>query len=1008
MIALVTLMLTARRLQAALVVLLSALATAAAVAGPVYTDAVDRAAVAAEVANTAPADRTVAVRAALESTQRDRFDALAGDLADLPGFTTVLSATLPVLGLEPESGDISWFTFRDSVCEHIRIVSGRCLMATGEAVVGASTARRLGLTPGRTVSLGWATYDEASRAWVLSGRPAPTTVVGVYEPVDPAEPYWGRSGYFSPTAPDAAAEPVFAGRPTVDALEHDADNRSVEAIPGPGAFDADTLPALSTALDELSEELGDDEEMARFAALTDDLPKLFDRVNRSDALTREVVPLAGLPLIGLCWLVIFVAVAGATAARRHEQALIALRGAPRIGRFWLAAGESVIAIAVGAPLGYVAGTLATRAIADARFGPVPVFDLAPAPGAPAAALVAVAGAVLVGLLALRRDLSSPVVDLLRRVPPRGAAWRTIAIDAAAVVLAVLAAVQLRAFDGQLLGLGLLVPGLIALAVAVLAGRLLVPLAARLGRGAVRRGRLGLALGALQVARRPGSQRLFVLLAVAVAVLGFATTTVDVADRARADRAAVETGATRTLTVAPTDAGALRAAVRAVDPDGRYAMAVGVRPGVDGPPVLFADTAALPAVAVWRPEYGDRTPAEIAAALRPPDDEPVVVKGTELALTVDYAPPPATDGTAPGTELRLTALLRPLAGGPPVRAGSADVKTGRHTWTMASQACADGCRLAGIEAIYSAAGGEVAEVSIISLGVRAEAGAPLTEVVPAFAVDRWRASDDAELTAEDGGVHVVVPGAVIQPRPTVLVPVSTPGDVPVLSGGPAPKSGEAEGVDGNIVAIRSVAEGRALPRIGTGLLMDIGYAERVATAATALDTAEVWLGPAAPADVEQRLAAQGLVVTGRDSVAAAADRLDGRGPALAVWFHLLAGVVAVLLAACGMWLMAAVDRRRTLDDLVALRRQGLAARTGGSWVLWAYLPVAVAAVVTGLVAAVIAWAVVGQYVPYFVDDDFALAPPTWPRPLAIVLPAVAVAVLFTSVAVGLRRALRVRD
>ncbi len=295
---------------------------------------------------------------------------------------------------------------------------------------------------------------------MIAGRPAPTTVVGVYRPVDPAEAYWGRSGYFSPTAPDTTAEPVFTGRPTVDALEHDSDNRSIEAIPGPGAFDEDHLAALSTALDRVTEDLGSDDETSRFVALTNDLPKLFERVRRSDELTRELVPLAGLPLIGLCWLVIFVAVAGATAARRHEQALIALRGAPRIGRFWLAAGESVIAIAVGAPLGYLAGTLATRAVADARFGPIPVFDLTPAPGALVAALVAVAGAVVVGLLALRRDLASPVVDLLRRVPPRGAAWRTVAIDAGAVVLAVLAAVQLRAFDGQLLGLGLLVPGLI--------------------------------------------------------------------------------------------------------------------------------------------------------------------------------------------------------------------------------------------------------------------------------------------------------------------------------------------------------------------------------------------------------------------------------------------------------------------------------------------------------------------------------------------------------------------
>ncbi|MEV4536423.1 FtsX-like permease family protein [Asanoa sp. NPDC049518] len=1003
MIALVRLMITARRAQAALVVLLSALATAAAVAGPVYTASVDRAAVVAEVANTPPEERTVAIQAGIDSSQQERFDSLADDLAELPRFNTVLTAILPVLGLEGESNDVSWLTFRDGLCEHVRIVTGRCLMAAGEVVVGESTARRLKVTPGGSTMLSWARYDDITGKWFIAGRPEPITVVGVYRPLDRDEPYWGRSGYFAPTAPDTAAEPLFAGRPTVDGIEHDFDNRTVEAIPGPGALDADHLPELSAALDKLSDDLGSDDETSRFASFTNELPGFFERVHRSDALTRELVPLAGLPLIGLCWLVIFVAVAGSTAARRHEQALIALRGAPRIGRFWLAAGESVIAIAVGAPLGYLAGTLATRAVADARFGPIPVFDLTPAPGAVSAALIAVAGAVLVGLLALRRDLASPVVDLLRRVPARGSNWQTIAIDAGAVVLAVLATVQLRAFDGQLLGLGLLVPGLIGLALAVLVGRLLMPLAAWLGRRAVERGRLGLALGALQVARRPGSQRLFVLLAVAVAVFGFATTTVDVADRARADRAAVQTGAIRTVEVAPTDSGTLRAAVRAVDPDGRFAMAVGTRRVLDGPQVLFADTAALPAVANWRPEYGGRSPAEVAAALRPPDDEPVIVKGVELALAVDYGTP-----TRPGTELHLTALLRPLAGGAPVRAGSAKIEPGRHSWPLFSPACADGCRLAGIEAVYSAAGGEAAEVSVVSLAVRADWGQPLTDVVPAFTTDKWRANDDAKATAADGGVHVVVPGAVIQPKPTVLVPTGTPVDVPVLSGGPPPRSGDAEGVDGNAVAIRPVGQARALPRIGTGLLMDLGYAEWLATGSTDLDLPEVWLGPAAPPDIEQRLAAKGLVVTGRDSMAAAADRLDGRGPALAVWFHPLAGGVAVLLAACGMWLMAAVDRRRVLDDMVALRRQGLAARTGGSWVLWAYLPVAIAAVVTGLVAAVIAWAVVGRYVPYFVDDDFALAAPTWPRLIAIALPAVVAALLFTTVAVGLRRALRVRD
>jgi len=1001
-IALVGLMLGARRAQAALVVLLSALATAAAVAGPVYTAAVDRAAAAAEVERTPVAERTVEVRASVESTMRQRFDLVANELADLPRFDTVLTASMPVLGLEAGGAEPSFLTFRDRVCAHLEIVAGRCLMGSGEIVVGAATAERLGVTPGRPVPLAWGRYDDLARRWIPAGEPSPLVVVGVYRPRDPAAAYWGRTGWFAPTMPDAVAEPVFTGRPSIDAVAHDLDNRSVEAIPAPDALTADHLPEVAAALDALAEEFGGDTDTSAFVTLTNDLPGLFARVDRSGELTRRIVPLAGLPLIGLCWLVIFLAVAGATAARRHEQALIALRGAPRAGRWWLAAGESAVAIAVGAPIGYVAGTLAVRAVAGARFGPVPVLDLAPPPGALTAALVAVAGAVAAGLLALRRDLGSPVVDLLRRVPPARAAWRTAALDAGAVLLAVIAAVQLRAFDGQLLGLGLLVPGLIALAVAVLAGRLLVPVAARAGRRALRRGRLGPGLGALQLARRPGGQRLFVLLAVAVALLGFAVTAADVDGRARADRAAVETGAVRTLRVGTVDSGTLRAATRAVDPGGRFAMAVGVAPGVEGPSVLFADTAALPAVALWRPEYGERDAAATAAALAPPPDDPIVLHGTRLLLTVERGEPETR-----GTTLRATVLLWPLRGGAPIRTGD-EVPVGRHTLELMAPGCADGCRLAAVEVRYDAGGGQAADVTLRSLGVRTVAAGPATAVVPAFTGAGWRTDDGSALADAAGGVRVVVPGAVVQPRPTAVVPADTPTEVPALAGGAAPRSGEVDGLDGNPVPVRVVGTGAALPRIGAGVLMDLAYAERVATGATTIEHAEVWLGPAAPPDVERRLAEHGLVVVGRDSAAAAAQRLDQRGPALAVWFHLLAGGVAVLLAAGGMALMAAVDRRRTLDDLVALRRQGLAARTGGRWVLWAYLPLAAGAVVAGLAAAGVAWWVAGGYVPHFVDDDFPLAVPAWPRPLAVTVPAVVVTLLFTSVAVGLRRALRVRD
>ena len=48
--------------------------------------------------------------------------------------------------------------------------------------------------------------------------------------------------------------------------------------------------------------------------------------------------MAAVPLVGLCWFVIFLAVAYGTAGRRHELGLVALRGARRPVRWWLSAG----------------------------------------------------------------------------------------------------------------------------------------------------------------------------------------------------------------------------------------------------------------------------------------------------------------------------------------------------------------------------------------------------------------------------------------------------------------------------------------------------------------------------------------------------------------------------------------------------------------------------------------------------------------------------------------------
>lgn len=1002
MIALLVSMLAARRAQALAVLLLSVFATGAAVAGPVYLRAVDRAVVQTEVADSDRREQTLALSTFVgeeSGLDAERFDSIGPRMVDLDGFDQVYSTQYAVLGLEPGLGEISWLVFRGEVCPHLRMVAGRCIASAGETVLGEHTARRLGLTPGSAITVQAARYDEQAKRYVPDGAPAPLTVVGVYQPIDVDELYWGRSAFFALGAPDATREPILVGRQTADRVDHRTDYRTVEAIPRPGTLTVDRVDEVRADLDDMGEDLVGD---GMFANVSNDLDGLLDRIDQAQTLARRVVPVAAVPLVALCWFVIFLAVAYGATARRHELGLVALRGSSRPVRWWLTSGESVLAILLGAPIGYLAGTAAVWVVTEARFGVGAELSTVALPYAG----VAVAGALAAALLAQRPQLASPVADLLRRVPARQGAWRSMAVEATVVVLAAVAVFQLRGFEGELVGLSLLVPSLVAVAIALVAARALMPLAGRLGARALRRGRLGPALGALQLARRPGSHRLFVLLTVAVALLGFAAVAVDVAGRARSERAVVQTGAHRVLTVLPVDAGVLLHAVREVDPDGRYAMAAGVVTLDDGEPSLVvADTTRLAQVAQWRPEFGP-TADEVTRLLRPETPKPYEVRGRSLAVDVEY--------TGANSAVGLNAVLRPLSGGASIRAGFGMMTPGARTYTASAGECAEGCRLLALElAVFARSGSEPAEILVRELRDGAS-GQPILSTSDLASADRWRGADDDTVRVEPDGLVLAASGT--PQLYSWALPADLPYPLPVVTAGDLPNSGELAGLDAERAEVRVVGEAAILPRVGGhGVLADLEYAERAALGGTRLEQPQVWLRADAPADAVDRLAAQGLVVAGDTTADDARASLDRRSPALAIWFHLLAAAFAVLLAVGGLALMAAVDRRRRAEDMLALHRQGMPIGIVGRAALWSYLPVVTAALVTGALAAGVAWWLAGDYLPVFVDDSVELPLPRWPAPIAVGVPAALAVAGFVAaaiaVAVALRRSVvtsRVRD
>jgi hypothetical protein len=202
-----------------------------------------------------------------------------------------------------------------------------------------------------------------------------------------------------------------------------------------------------------------------------------------------------------------------------------------------------------------------------------------------------------------------------------------------------------------------------------------------------------------------------------------------------------------------------------------------------------------------------------------------------------------------------------------------------------------------------------------------------------------------------------------------------------------------------VAYQVVATTSLLPRLGTsGGLVDLEYAQRSGSRGAEAAILEVWLNAAAPPDAVARLRAAGIQVLTDESVDDVANGLAEQGPGEALTFQLFAGGIVLLLAAGTMVITLTVERRARLDELIALRAQGLSdasmvvASYGGAVVL------VVAAVLTGLVAALLAQAVVATSMPIFADGWSLLPLHQGPQPLPLMVAVVAAVLILGTAAV----------
>lgn len=1041
-----------RGTRSVLVAVLAVLATAVAVLGPGYARAAEQSVLRDALTSAASWQTGFSVQAN-GTAGKQESDQVAGGTGTGPtsdALARISSAQLaresartmltgryylpPVAGVQttvtpdvhdpdPTTGQL---VYRDGYCRALPPVQGRCPARTGEVLASVRSHLKVG-----------AQVPVAGRVSPGDGTAGSTTVtvVGLYRPPASTGGYWFNHGYFEEGVSTSAGGELR----TVDAfLGSEATVRSVGVSRYQTTADFQ-LRTATVGLDDLPRlraRLAADNQRLTAAGLRLEAP-LPDSVLAPVAAERGQVSLSALlvavQLALLCFVVLFGVVRGATDERGPELALAKLRGLPghRVAGFGLA--EVGVLVLAAAPVGLLLGLLGTELVARLSLAAGVHAELR-WPAA-LAALAACGGGLVASVLAVRRTVTTPINDLLRRVPARLGRWRAGMADGALVIAAAAAGYQLLAGDSG--PLALLAGGLVALVAGVLAGRL-VPLALRLRlrgwlrrtqrprrRTSARNGRerrrvVGL-LAAARLARGAAVARTVALVTVAVALLVYGAVAWNVAARNRDLRAATEVGAPTVYDVTAPSVPALLDAVDRADPSGRQAMAVartigGV--GASTTEVLAVDTRRLAAVASWSstfgatatPGSGDLDAARVADRLVPHTAPVLMLRGPTVTATVDTA--------STSADLTLVALLVD-AGRAPHVAVLGRLAPGRQTLTGPLTGCAAGCRLAGFDVYIGPTTPDHIAGTFTLTGLRDGDRAVDTRFTDQA---DWRAAPSeygqpvshlrpggAGLTASfaaDGGqdlriLHADTP----YPQPAVVV-----GDV-----GGGTGTFHASGLYGLDQLYRPVVHAGGLPSITDGVLIDLRTADDVTVTGDTVTAPryQVWAAAGAPAGLRGRLTAAGLRITGVRTAAADLHRLDRQGPALALRLYLIAAVAALLLAAGTVLMTAYLGARAHLHELAALRASGvsgpLLVRAGlreNGLALGAAL---VAGSVAGLAGAVLAL----PRVPMFADRA---GPPLvrWPDPwwpagavlaAALLLAAVVVLVVRTAVRRGTPERLR---
>ncbi|WP_020386017.1 FtsX-like permease family protein [Kribbella catacumbae] len=870
-------------------------------------------------------------------------------------------------------GKVVW---RDGYCAQLVLTVGRCPRAANEVVASSTDLKNFNAAVGATIKA-------ASTQYAGGGM---LRVVGVYQADDLATYWFGRgpSGHSLPASETRPAQSDFllTERVTLEKGTWGA-HSTLDTRPLPGKVRGDDLDQLRQVTDESGANAA---ELNLSAQNTTGLLGLIDTIKAERRQAATIIPLVMVQVALFGVVVLALALAAVVDQRRPELAVSRLRGAGarRTGTALVA--ELCVPVLVGTFGGVLAGFGVLLIVRSTWLDGGAPLEL-PWTVLAAVGLAAVVGVAVVAW-SVRAVIRQPISTLLRRIVPRRRG-RTVGIIDVVVIVVASAGLAGALTGGGRGPLPVLTPSLLALAVGLAFAHLLLPAAGLVSRQALRRGRLGLALGALQVARRPAVTRIVAVVAVATALVSFAGQASSVADRNRDFRAGYEIGADAVLAMEVNTFANFSGAVDRIDRDRNWLTPVVLSypSNSSGLRALMIEPDSFRRIAFRGEQLTD---TDGFRALKAPAEPPAIeVRGNRLTITatpsnlVPYVPP-TRDGEAiesgppaKAVVLQATVFSQRTGSRYLVQFPALPLDNGKPVELSTRIDCGKSCQL-----IRLGVARELGDSAGLRGGIKIDKVATDTQpTVPLGKGLDWEpmqqpGGDAAQgtISATNGPANGLTLSLTSTGAALNLQNTRIPSAVPALvtSEFPVSQTQTVPGIDGIGFPVQKLDQLKsAVPRYTERTaVVDLETVRRLggSVADTSTDF-EIWLNADGLAHADQIIAELATVGITASIVDRHSDRVDTYGrsaSALALQLTPVIGIAGWALAIIVLLLMIVTSWRSRAQDYASLRITGVPATTTGRAARWEQTgPVALAALLgsaCGILGAHVALPMIPLFAP----------------------------------------------